>query len=142
MSTSGWIFILGGGAVSWASKKQTCITHSTMESESIALGAVGKEAEWLRNLLLDIELWSQPMPYISLHCDSQATMSRALNKIYNGKSRHISLRHEYVRQLITDGIITITYVRSYKNLAGLFIKALAGDLVRSTAAEMGLQPFN
>ena len=67
MSTSGWIFILGGGAVSWASKKQTCITHSTMESEFIALAAAGKEAEWLRNLLLDIELWPQPMPSISLH---------------------------------------------------------------------------
>ena len=57
MSTSGWIFILGGGVVSWASKKQTCITHSTMESEFIALATMGKEVEWLRNLLLDIELW-------------------------------------------------------------------------------------
>ncbi|XP_073275465.1 secreted RxLR effector protein 161-like [Primulina huaijiensis] len=55
-STSGWIFTLGGGAISWASKKQTCITHSTMESEFIALAAACKEAEWLRNLLLDIEL--------------------------------------------------------------------------------------
>ena len=53
MSTSGWIFILGGGSVSWDSKKQTCITHLTMESEFIALAAAGKEAEWLRNLLLD-----------------------------------------------------------------------------------------
>ena len=44
-STSGWIFTLGGGAISWASKKQTCITHSTMESEFIALAAAGKEAE-------------------------------------------------------------------------------------------------
>ena len=142
MSTSGWIFILGGGAVSWASKKQTCITHSTMESEFIALAAAGKEVEWLRNLLLDIELWPQLMPSISLHCDSQATMSRALSKIYNGKSRHISLQHEYVRQLITNGVITITYVRSCKNLADPFTKALARDLVRSTAVEMGLQPFD
>ena len=66
-----------------------------MESEFITLTAVGKEAVWLRNLLLDIELWQQLIPSISLHCDSQATMSRALSKIYNGKSRHISLRHEY-----------------------------------------------
>ena len=113
-----------------------------MESKFIALAAAGKEAEWLRNLLLDIELWPQPMPSISLHCDSQATMSRALNKIYNGKSRHISLRHEYVRQLITDGLITITYVRSCKNIADSFTKALARDLVRSTVVEMGLQPID
>jgi hypothetical protein len=44
-STSGWIFSLGGGAISWASKKQTCISHSTMESEFIVITAAGKEAE-------------------------------------------------------------------------------------------------
>ena len=44
-STPGWIFTLGGGAISWASKKQMCITHSTMEYEFIALAAIGKEAE-------------------------------------------------------------------------------------------------
>ena len=71
----GWVFTLGSRAVSWASKKQTCISHSTMESEFIALAAAGKEVEWLRNLLLNIKLWPQPLPAISLHCDSEATMS-------------------------------------------------------------------
>ena len=51
-STSGWIFVLGGGAISWGSKKQSCITDSTMASEFIALASASKEAEWLRNLLL------------------------------------------------------------------------------------------
>ncbi|XP_075099495.1 secreted RxLR effector protein 161-like [Nicotiana tabacum] len=51
-STSGWIFTLGGGDISRTSKKQTCISHSTMESEFIALAAAGKEAEWLRNIYL------------------------------------------------------------------------------------------
>ncbi|GJX35908.1 putative ribonuclease H-like domain-containing protein [Tanacetum coccineum] len=109
-STTGWIFTLGGGAVCWGSKKQTCITHSTMEAEFLALAAAGKEAEWLRNMLLDIELWPKPMPAISLHCDSQSTLSRAYNKVYNGKSRHISLRHAYIKELISNGIITIEYI--------------------------------
>ena len=56
-STSGWIFTLGEGAISWASKKQTCISYSIVDSEFIALVAASKEAEWLRNMLLDIELW-------------------------------------------------------------------------------------
>nr|GEY44046.1 zinc finger, CCHC-type [Tanacetum cinerariifolium] len=43
-STSGWVFLLRGGAISWASKKQTCITSSTMESEFVALATAGKEA--------------------------------------------------------------------------------------------------
>ncbi|GJR37449.1 zinc finger, CCHC-type containing protein [Tanacetum coccineum] len=43
-STSGWVFLLGGGAISWASKKQTCITSSTMKYEFVALATTGKEA--------------------------------------------------------------------------------------------------
>lgn len=139
--TTGWIFTLGGGAISWASKKQTVISHSTMEAEFIALDASGKEAEWLRNLLLDIELWPQPMPAISVYCDSEATLSRAYNKIYNGKSRHISLRHAYVRELIVDGIITIIYVRSKENLADPLTKGLPRELVKTTSSAMGLKSF-
>ena len=112
-----------------------------MESEFIALAAAGKEAEWLRNLLLDIKLWPQPMSSISLYCDSEATLSRAYNKVYNGKSRHISLRHEYVKQLITDGVISIVYVRSNKNLVDPLTKGLARDLVKDTSSGMGLKPF-
>lgn len=112
-----------------------------MESEFIALAAAGKEAEWIRNLLLEIELWPQPMPSISLYCDSEATLSRAYNKVYNGKSRHISLRHEYVKQLITDGVINIVYVKSSNNLADPLTKALSRALVVSTSSGMGLKPF-
>ncbi|KAJ9543708.1 hypothetical protein OSB04_023415 [Centaurea solstitialis] len=49
-SITGWVFLFGEGANSWASKKQTCITNSTMESEFVALVAASKEAEWLMNL--------------------------------------------------------------------------------------------
>ncbi len=55
-STSGYIFTLGGGAVSWKSSKQTIIARSTMESEFIALEMAGSEAEWLKNFLADISL--------------------------------------------------------------------------------------
>ncbi|GJW19500.1 zinc finger, CCHC-type containing protein [Tanacetum coccineum] len=79
-STSGWVFLLGGGAISWASKKQTCITGSTMESEFVALAAAGKEAEWLKNLLLEIPLWSKPIAPISIRCDSVATLAKAYSR--------------------------------------------------------------
>ncbi|GKF37084.1 hypothetical protein Tco_0113842 [Tanacetum coccineum] len=72
--TSGWVFLLGGGAISWASKKQTCITSSTMESEFLALAIVGKEAEWLKKLILEISLWSKPIAPISILCDSASTL--------------------------------------------------------------------
>ncbi|GJT04145.1 zinc finger, CCHC-type containing protein [Tanacetum coccineum] len=90
---SGWVFLLGGGTISWASKKQTCITGSTMESEFVALAAAGKEAEWLRNLIHEIPIWPKPIAPISIRCDSAPTMARAYSQIYNGKSRHLGVRH-------------------------------------------------
>ncbi|GKD72175.1 hypothetical protein Tco_1330457, partial [Tanacetum coccineum] len=62
----GWVFLLEGGAISWASKKQTCITGSTMESEFVALATAGKEAEWLRNLIHEIPIWLKPIAPISI----------------------------------------------------------------------------
>nr|GEY25604.1 zinc finger, CCHC-type [Tanacetum cinerariifolium] len=82
--------ILGG--ISWVSKKQTCITGSTMESEFVALAAAGKEAEWLRNLIHEIPIWPKPIALISIRCDSAPTMARAYSQIYNGKPRHLGAR--------------------------------------------------
>lgn len=113
-----------------------------MASEFVALAACSKEAEWLRHLLLEIPLWPKPMPPVSIHCDSQATLSRAYGQIYNGKSRHIGLRHSYVRQLLTDGIITVDYVKSSQNLADPLTKGLARDLVNKTSIGMGLKLVN
>ena len=56
-STSGYLFTLGGGAMSWKSSKQTCIARSTMEFDFIALDKDGEEAEWLRHFLEDIPIW-------------------------------------------------------------------------------------
>ena len=91
------------------------IAHSTMETEVIALVAACKEVKWLRDLLLDIKLWPRPMPSCKLYCDSETTMSRDLNKVYNDKSRHISCKHEYLRQMLRDGVMEIVHVRTYNN---------------------------
>ncbi|RVW23371.1 hypothetical protein CK203_098205 [Vitis vinifera] len=65
-----------------------------MEAEFIALAATGKEAECLRDLMMDIPFTANNMSTVSIHCDSQATLARAYSGMYNGKSRHISIRHE------------------------------------------------
>nr|GEW58141.1 zinc finger, CCHC-type [Tanacetum cinerariifolium] len=84
-STSGWVFLLGGGAISWASKKQIRITGFTMEYEFVALAATGKEAEWLRDLIHEIPIWSKPIAPISIRCDSFAILAKAYSQLYNGK---------------------------------------------------------
>nr|GEV19100.1 zinc finger, CCHC-type [Tanacetum cinerariifolium] len=115
-STSGWVFMLGGGAISWASKKQTCITGLTMKSKFMALVTVGKEAGWLKNLLFEILLWSKPITPIFIRSDSAATLAKAYSQMYNGKSRHLGVMHNMIRELITNGVISIEFVRSQQNL--------------------------
>ncbi|KAI3825040.1 hypothetical protein L1987_06515 [Smallanthus sonchifolius] len=129
-STTGWIFLLGGGAITWASKKQTCITNLTMESEFVALAAAGKEAEWLKNLIYEIPLWSKPISPISIRCDSAATLDKAYNHVYNGKSRHLGVRHSMIRELIMNGVISVQFVKSELNMAGHLNKGLTRDLVK------------
>ncbi|GJW78375.1 zinc finger, CCHC-type containing protein [Tanacetum coccineum] len=138
-STSGWVFLLGGGAISWASKKQTCITGSTMESKFIALDAAGKEVEWLRNLIHEIPIWLKPIAPISILCDSAPTMARAYSQIYNEKSRHLGVRHSMVRELIRNGVISIEFVRTQHNLADHLMKGLARDLVNKSVKGIGLK---
>ncbi|GJW23146.1 zinc finger, CCHC-type containing protein [Tanacetum coccineum] len=128
-STSGWVFLLGGGAISWASKKQTCITSSTMEYEFVSLAAAGKEAKWLRNLIYEIPILPKLIAPISIRCDSAPTMARAYSQIYNGKSRHLGVRHSMVRELSKNGVISIEFVRTQNNLADHLMKGLVRDLL-------------
>ena len=59
----------------------------------------------------------QPTPLVSVHYDCQATISIAKNKTFNGKNRHIRLRHEVLKRLLKDEIISIDYVKSEVKLA-------------------------
>nr|AAO66536.1 retrotransposon protein, putative, Ty1-copia sub-class [Oryza sativa Japonica Group] len=63
-ATSGYVFTLGGGTVSWRSCKQTILTRSTMEAELTALDTATVEAEWLRDLLMDLLIVEKPVPAI------------------------------------------------------------------------------
>ena len=84
--TSGYVFTLAGEAVSWKSSKQTCIARSTMEAKLVALEKAGSEVEWLRSLVIDIPLFTNSIASVCIHCDCQATITRAKSKIYNRKS--------------------------------------------------------
>ncbi|GKG53631.1 hypothetical protein Tco_0555031, partial [Tanacetum coccineum] len=63
-----------------------------MKSEFVALATAGKDAEWLRNLILEILLWSKLIAPISIRCDSATTLAKAYSQMYNGKARHFFFR--------------------------------------------------
>ena len=81
------------------------------------------------------------MPAICIHCDSQLAIGRAQSHMYNGKSRHIRRRHNTVRQLLSNGIISIDYIKSKENIADSLTKGLIKELVYSSSKGMRLKPI-
>ena len=106
----------------WKSSKQTVIARSTMKYEFIELEICGEETEWFRHVLDDIPRWRRPVPPICIHCDSQFAIGRAQSSMYNGKSRHISRRHNTIRKLLSIGVIFVDYVKSKDNIADSLTK--------------------
>nr|GEX31776.1 zinc finger, CCHC-type [Tanacetum cinerariifolium] len=109
--------------------------HSSTSGWVFLLGG----AEWLRNLIYEIPLWPKPISTISIKCDSAATLAKAYSQVYNGKSRHLGVRHNMIRELIMNGVISMEFVKTQLNLADHLTKGLARDLVRKAAIGMCLK---
>ena len=141
-ATSGYVFTIGGGAVSWRSCKQTILTKSTMEAELTALDTASTEAEWLSELLSDLPVVEKPIPAILMNCDNQTVITNGNSAKDNAKStRHIKRRLKTVRKLRNSGVIAVVYVQTDKNLADPFTKGLSQNVIEITSREMGMRPM-
>jgi hypothetical protein len=139
--TSGYVFSLGGGAVSWKSCKQTILTRSTMKAVLTTLDTASVEAAWLHELLMDLPVVENPMPAISMNCDNQTAIIKINNSKDNMKStRHIKRRLKSIRNLRNFGVIALDYVHTSKNLANQFTKGLSRSVIDCASSEMCLRP--
>ena len=140
-ATTGYMFTLGGGAVSWKSCKQTILTRSIMEAELTALDTSGVEAGWLRDLLMDLPFVDKPVQAILMNCDSQTVITKVKSSKDNMKStKHIRMRLKAVRKLRNSGVIALDYVHTAKNLADPFTKGLSRVVIDNASREMGMRP--
>jgi hypothetical protein len=111
VATSGYIFTLGGGAISWRSCKQTTLTKSTVEAELVALDIASTKAEWLRELLMDLPLVEKPIPVILINCDNQMVITKVKNSQDNMKSnKYVKCRLKFVRKLRSSRVIDVEYI--------------------------------
>jgi hypothetical protein len=140
-ATSGYVFTLGGDAVSWKSCKQAILTRSTMEVELAALDTAIVEAEWLRELLMDLPIVEKPIPAILMNYDNQTVIVKMNSSKDNMKSsRHVKRRLKSIRKLRNTGVITLDYVHTSKNLADQFTKGLSRIVIDHASMELGLRP--
>jgi hypothetical protein len=121
-STTGYIFLTAGGAITWKSKKQTIIALSSTEAEYVALSEAGREATWLRNLYEELG-FTQEFPTI-IKGDNEGSVILTQNPQFHQRSKHIAIRHHWVRDLVANKIIDIQNCRDPEQTADILTKAL------------------
>ncbi|WVZ52015.1 hypothetical protein U9M48_003110 [Paspalum notatum var. saurae] len=130
-STSGRCHLLGRSLVSWSSKKQNCVALSTAEAEYIAVGACCAQILYMKQSLLDFGVVCGS---VLLLCDNESAAKIAKNLVQHSRTKHIDIRHHFLRDHEAKGDITITGVRSEEKLADIFTKP-RGDLLLSEVLE-------
>ena len=135
-STSGYVFIMCGGAVSWQSKKQSTIALSTTEAELMAITSSTKELLWFRHHLGGIGLnGAQPT---TLFIDSQCAIDIANNSKISERSKHIEVQHFFIREHIEAGTIKLQHIASDKQAADTLTKPLHRIAFKRCADMIGL----
>ena len=122
-STSGYVFMLGSGCISWYSGKQKAVSTSTAQAEYIALSYATREAIFLRQLLSEIK--GDDIGRVLIREDNQAALSIAHNPVFYSRAKHIDVSYHFVREAVTDGQIGLEHCSSNDMIADLLTKPLS-----------------
>lgn len=121
-STTGFVSLLNGGAVSWKSRLQPTVAVSTCESEYQAAGEAVREALWWRKLLP--QLGVEVVGGISIKGDNQSTLAVLSNPISSERTKHIDVLHHFARERAELGEVSFSYISTKEMVADGFTKAL------------------
>jgi hypothetical protein len=121
-STTGSVLKVNGGTVSWFSKKQAVVALSSTEAEYIAMAFTGQEIVWLRALLGELGYTQEEATV--LHGDNQPALAIAKDDVHHQRTKHIDIRHHWIRELIAAGKVRMLYVPSECNVADPLTKPL------------------
>uniref|UniRef100_I1R8U9 Reverse transcriptase Ty1/copia-type domain-containing protein n=1 Tax=Oryza glaberrima TaxID=4538 RepID=I1R8U9_ORYGL len=120
-STSGTCQFLGRSLVSWSSKKQNSVALSTAEAEYVSAGSCCAQLLWMKQTLRDYGLNVSKIPLL---CDNESAIKIANNPVQHSRTKHIDIRHHFLRDHSTRGDIDIQHGRTDKQLADIFTKPL------------------
>ena len=121
-STSGTCHLLGSSLVSWHSKKQACVALSTTEAEYIAAGNCCAQILWMKQQLEDYNIF---LNHIPLKCDNTSAINLTKNPIMHSRTKHIEIRHHFLKDHINKGNCEIEYVDTKHQLADIFTKTFS-----------------
>ena len=124
-STSGYIFTMAGGPVTWSSKRQATVALSTVEAEYVAMSRCAQQMIWMHSWLDEVKI-DHTLPGM-IKGDNRGAIALTKNTRDHGKVKHIDIRHHYIRDLLRSGAIQIEQVPSADNLADFLTKPLPRD---------------
>jgi len=135
-STSGYVFLLANGAISWSARKQKTVAQNTTEAEYMAMADAANQAAWYRSFLTELG-YSVDDP-IPLHGDNKGAIDLALNPVTGRRSKHIGIRHHVIREYIEQGHLTLIRTPTADMVADGFTKSLPRVLLQKHNHDMGL----
>jgi hypothetical protein len=138
-STSGTCCFLGHSLVSWSSKKQNSVALSTAEAEYVAAGSVCAQILWMQHTLLDYGLNLKNVPIM---CDNTSAICLTKNPVHHSRSKHIDIRHHFIRDHVQNGDVVINHVDTERQLADIFTKPLCEDRFCMIRREIGMHDLN
>jgi hypothetical protein len=121
-SISGYIFMLGGGAISWSSKKQHIVSLSTIEAEFMVAAACACQAVWMGRILEKLNHAQDGCT--TLMCDNSSTIKLSRNPIMHGRSKHIDVRFYFLHDLTRDRVIELMHCGSQDQVLDLLTKPI------------------
>lgn len=120
-STQGYGFSLGSGLISWRATRSSSVALSSCEAELYSSTMAAQEGLWLSYLLQELGILTGS---ITLHCDNASAIFLANDPVFHARSKHIELRHFFLRDLVQSGRLHMCHIHTTKNPADIFTKAL------------------
>lgn len=136
-SCTGYVFMLQEGAISWGSRRQPTVALSSTEAEYMALSSAVQEAIWLKQFAQEFGDFTSDQSMV-LKCDNQGAIHLSTNDVYKARSKHIDIRHHFVRDAITNWKIQVEYVQTDQMVADVLTKGVPGPKQIFCTNKMGL----
>lgn len=134
-SYTGFVFKLSEASISWKSSKQKTVALSSTEAEYMALSDAAKEAIYLKNLLYEITGIND---CVIMFNDNQGAQKLSSNPVFHERSKHIDIRHHFIRQCLSDKIIKLVYLSTDKMTADVLTKPLKSSKHNDFVNSLGL----
>jgi hypothetical protein len=122
-SLTGYVFTIGGCAVSWKACLQSTVALSTTEAEYMAISEACKEAIWLRGLYSEL---CGVTSCITIHCDSQSAICLTKDQMFHERTKHIDVRYHFIRGVIAEGDVKVCKISTHDNPADMLTKPVPG----------------